>query len=274
MSVKTIDVRGRKVAVLEAGSGEPLVYMHGWADVHSVTTGLQPFHLKLAEQRRVIVPAHPGINGTDDLPDRWTIDDVVFHWLEVIDALGIATFDLVGHCFGGWVAAEIAVRHPERVKRLGLIGALGLFVEGAPTGDVFMHAQPERGVDYKTLRRMLFASESAPLGLEYFPNGRGELEMEVRRYQMLRLGSFVGFKPPYFYNRPLRDRLYRARMPAAVVWGEHDGFVGSAHAEAFASGLGSVAGGVKFIKGAGHSVPLEQPMAAVEALSALLGSKV
>ena len=56
-------------------------------------------------------------------------------------------FDLVGHCAGGWIAAELAVRHPERVARLALIGACGLFVPGEPIGDVFMHAQPERGID-------------------------------------------------------------------------------------------------------------------------------
>ena len=61
------------------------------------------------------------------------------------------SFDLVGHCVGGWIAAELAVRHPERVRRLGLIGACGLFVPGAPIGDVFMHSQPERGVQLTTL---------------------------------------------------------------------------------------------------------------------------
>ena len=70
----------------------------------------------------------------------------MFHYLELLDALGLARFDLVGHCVGGWIAAELAVRHPERVARLVLIGACGLFVAGAPIGDVFMHAQPERGV--------------------------------------------------------------------------------------------------------------------------------
>ena len=46
------------------------------------------------------------------------------------------------------------------------------------------------------------------------PARRGDIEEEMRRYQMLRFGSFVGFKPPYFYNRVLRERLYRATMPA------------------------------------------------------------
>ncbi|MFM1816359.1 MAG: hypothetical protein RLZ98_3054 [Pseudomonadota bacterium] len=274
MSNDTIDVRGRKVKVFEAGSGEPLVYMHGWADIHSVTDGLQPFHKALAAGRHVLAPAHPGVNGSDDLTSTWGIEDVVFHWLEVLDALGLDRFDLVGHSFGGWIAAEVAVRIPERVKRLALIDAMGLFVEGAPTADVFMHAQPERGVDYRTLRGLLFQSPDAPLALEYFPNGRGNIDVEVRRYEMLRLGSFVGFKPPYFYNRSLRDRLYRASMPAAVVWGEKDGLVPRAHGEAFAAGLGTGGAKLALVAGAGHSAPLEQPTATAKHVNALMETKI
>src|SRR6185295_5029860 len=79
----------------------------------------------------VIAPAHPGCAQSDELAEGYGIEDVIFHYLEVFDALGLESFDLVGHCVGGWIAAELAVRYPERVRRLGLIGACGLFVPGA-----------------------------------------------------------------------------------------------------------------------------------------------
>ena len=41
---KELDVKGRKVAVIEAGSGPPIVYLHGFADVHGVAGYLLPFH--------------------------------------------------------------------------------------------------------------------------------------------------------------------------------------------------------------------------------------
>ena len=262
-------VRGREVEVLEAGAGEPLVYLHGFADVHGVAGEFQPFHQRLAQNARVIAPAHPGCAGTGELADGCSIDDVVFHYLEVLDALGLERFDLAGHCVGGWIAAELAVRHPEKVARLALIGACGLFVPGEPIGDVFMHAQPERGVDYTTLRTLLFADARAPVALRFFPDGRGDIEEEMRRYQMLRFGSFVGFKPPYFYHRALRERLHRARMPALVMWGEHDRMVPRAHGDAYVAGL-AAAGSLKIVTGAGHAAPLEQPEATAAMLTAFL----
>jgi pimeloyl-ACP methyl ester carboxylesterase len=253
---RVIDVRGRKIAVAEAGDGPPLVYLHGFADVHAVAGDLMPFHQRLARHASVFVPAHPGCNGSDELPSS-SIDDVVFHYLELFDAAGLHRFDLVGYCVGGWIAAELAVRHPERVSRLTLIGACGLFVPGEPIGDVFMHAQPERGTDQSSLRALLFAEPEGALATRWFPDGRGDLDEEVRRYQMLRFGSFVGFKPPYFYHRELRERLHRAAMPSLIVWGGSDRMVPPAHGAAYDDGLPEAAG-FAMIDGAGHAVHLEQ----------------
>lgn len=268
---RAVSAGGRDVTVIEAGAGVPVLYLHGWADVHSLSAGLLPFHKLLARSVRVVAPAHPGCNGSAELDDDgYRVSDVGFHLLQVLDALGgLARFHLVGHCVGGWLAAELAVRHPERVASLTLIGACGLFVAGQPIADIFMHAQPERGVDYRSLRDLLFADGEGALARRSFPDGRGDLDEETRRYEMLRFGSFVGFRPPYLYDRPLVDRLGRARMPALVTWGQADRFVPLAHGCAYAEGLGR-ARPLVTVTGAGHSVPLEQP----EKLAALVADHI
>ena len=269
MSARIIKAGGRNVGLFEAGSGEPLLYLHGFADIHAVKPGPFPFHDALAQSRRVIAPAHPGCADSAEYPDLMTVEDVVFHYLDLFDALGLDRFDLVGHCVGGWIAAEIAVRHPERVKSLTLISAAGLFVPGALIGDVFMMAQPARGVDYSDLRAMLFATADHSLALELFPDGRGDIDDEVRRYQMLRFGSFIGFKPPYFYHRALINRLHRIRCPSLVVQGERDGMVPRAIAEAYAKGITGAEGPV-IIPGAGHAAHLEAPDAVAKRIIGFL----
>jgi pimeloyl-ACP methyl ester carboxylesterase len=171
--------------------------------------------------------------------------------------LGLPKFDLAGACVGGWVAAEIAARHPEKVRKLVLIAATGLFVEGALIGDIFMMAQPERGSSYAGLRNMLFAGPDQPIALELFPDGMSQLEEELRRYQMLRFGSRIGFRPPYFYNRALRNRLHRITSPTLLIWGEKDNMVPRAHGETYARNIPSAK--LEIIPGAGHSVHIEKP---------------
>ena len=123
MSGRSIAVGGRRVWLEESGGGRPLVWLHGFADVHGATAGLLPFHQALAAGRALIAPAHPGCADSTEDETLESIDDTVFHYLELFDALGLDEFDLAGACIGGWIAAEIAVRNRERVGRLVLVGA-------------------------------------------------------------------------------------------------------------------------------------------------------
>ncbi|HXG53624.1 MAG TPA: alpha/beta fold hydrolase [candidate division Zixibacteria bacterium] len=269
MSGRVVHVRGRRIWLLEGGCGAPLLYLHGFADVHAVKDGWLPFHTRLLERARVIAPAHPGCSSTDENPDVESIDDVVFHYLEMLDSLELSSFDLVGSCLGGWIAAELAARHPEKVRRLVLIGAMGLFVKGSPIGDLFMMAQPERGSSYAGLRRLLFADPDHPSALELFPDGKGDLEEELRRYQMLRFASRIGFRPPYFYSRPLAGRLHRVATPALVIWGRQDRLVAPVHAETYVHALPCAR--LEWVANAGHAVPVEEPEAVARLIAEFLG---
>ncbi len=270
MSERTININGRKVWVLENGDRTPLLYLHGFADVHSVKESWLPFHQQLATSARLIAPAHPGCAQSDEDKDIDTIEDVVFSYLEVLDALKLPQFNLVASCVGGWIGAELAVRHPEKIRKLVLIGATGLFVEGALIGDVFMNAQPEYGSSYASLREMFFSDANHPMALEMFPDGKGEIEDEVRRYQMLRLSSRIGFKPPYFYNHSLKNRLHRISSPTLVIWGEHDHMVPRIHGETYAAQI-SKSGKLIVIAGAGHSAHMEKPAEVANLVMDFLG---
>jgi pimeloyl-ACP methyl ester carboxylesterase len=267
---REIDVRGRKVALIEAGSGAPLVYLHGFADVHGVAAGLLPFHEGMAQKNRLIAPAHPGCNGSGDFTQGNRVDDFLFHYCELFDTLKLDQFALIGQGVGGWLAAEYAVRYPKRVTQLGLIGATGLFVSGEPIADVFMNSNPDRGTSLASLRHMLFAGKDSPEALRWYPDGRGNIDDEMRRYAMLRFASAVGFRPPYLYNRTLIERLYRAAMPSIVVWGDEDHLVPAAHGRAYAKGLGSAT--LKIISGAGNAAHLEKPAEVLAAIKPMFAS--
>jgi len=265
MQSRKIKVAGHDVEIAEAGKGAPLLYLHGFADLHGASTGPLPFHDALAQSFRLIAPAHPCCAGSEEDEDIETIDDLAFRIIETIDALGFDRVDLVGTCVGGWIAAELAVRHPERVNRLALIGASGLFVSGAPIGDMFMEAQPREGTDFSGMRRLLFADAAGSAANMLFPDQR-DAAQELNRYKTMRFASRIGFNPPYFYDPKLRQRLYRYAGPTLLLWGEADRMVPRAHAEAYKAGFAKAK--LRFIAAAGHSPQVEQPAKTAAALKA------
>ena len=267
MTRQSIDVRGRKVELIRAGRGAPVLYFHGFADVHGASAGLLPFHETLSGSVDLIAPAHIGCAGTDESDKLASAHDVVELYIDFADRLGLETFHLVGHCVGGWVAAELAVQAPERVRSLSLIGATGLFVSGQPIADIFWVAQPEDGIYYNDLRHILFADKDSKPGRALFPDGKGEIAQELLRYQMFRFASQIGFAPPYLYDRKLIDQLHRYKGPALIAWGENDHMVPRAHAVAYAKGLKGAR--LELIKAAGHAAHIEQPAAVAELVAGM-----
>jgi pimeloyl-ACP methyl ester carboxylesterase len=264
----TVLIGGRKVQVAEAGRGDPLLYLHGFADIHGASADWLPFHHAAAQFCRLLAPAHPGCGDSDEdeLIDR--LEDVVFHYLEVLDALALDRFFLAGSSIGGWIAAELAIRIPERVRGVLLFGATGLWLPEHPIGDLFMMVQPENVSSFAGFRRMLFRSAEAPEALAMFPDGVLPVAREILRYKMFRLASRIAFAPPYFYHPRLRERLSRYHGPAVAVAGEADAFVPPVHAEAYAQGFAQ--GRSHLVSGAGNSIIVEQPERAATLVKQLL----
>jgi pimeloyl-ACP methyl ester carboxylesterase len=123
---RTLAVHGRRVQLFEGGAGPSLLYLHG-AD----TFWWMPVHDLLARRHRVVLPVHPGFGASEGLETIETMEDLVFHTLDVLDALGLDRVDVVGLSLGGWLGAELALRHPRRVDRLVLVDAAGVRAPGA-----------------------------------------------------------------------------------------------------------------------------------------------
>jgi 2-hydroxymuconate-semialdehyde hydrolase len=82
---------------------------------------------ELSARRRVIAPDQVGFGFTDrPQPYRYGLDGWVTHALGVMDALQLDRVDLVGNSFGGGLALALAIRHPQRVRRLVLMGSVGV----------------------------------------------------------------------------------------------------------------------------------------------------
>src|SRR5579864_1722535 len=122
--------------------GDALVFLH---DLDYLNGTDYPFLQALAQTWRVIAPSHPGF-GASSLPEEFdSIEDLALVYLDVLRQVGVPVH-LVGAGFGGWLAAEIAVRCSHHLRSLTLVDALGIKVGDRTTVDIqdlFVLSAPE-----------------------------------------------------------------------------------------------------------------------------------
>lgn len=109
------------------GAGAPVLLIHGSGPGVSAWANWRLVMPALAQQARVIAPDMVGF-GYSERPAgfAYSMDAWVRQAVGLLDALGIERTDLVGNSFGGGLALALAIAHPERVRRLVLMGSAGV----------------------------------------------------------------------------------------------------------------------------------------------------
>lgn len=127
---KSIVADGIKTNYHDLGEGEPTVLIHGSGPGVTGFANWAKSMPTLSEKMRVIAPDMLGF-GYTETPDgtEYTLDNWVKHLVGLLDALNIEKANLVGNSFGGAVTLAMAIKHPERVNRIVLMGAAGVKFE-------------------------------------------------------------------------------------------------------------------------------------------------
>ena len=130
---RSITAAGIRTNYHDLGSGAPVLLIHGSGPGVSAWANWRLLMAPLAERARVIAPDMAGF-GYSERPAGFAygMDAWVRQAVGLLDALGIARADLVGNSFGGGLALALAIRHPERVRRLVLMGSVGVPFELTP----------------------------------------------------------------------------------------------------------------------------------------------
>jgi 2-hydroxymuconate-semialdehyde hydrolase len=111
----------------DVGSGAPALLIHGSGPGVTAWANWRLVLPELARTCRVIAPDMVGFGYTERPAGiEYGVDGWVDHAIGLLDALGIEQTDLVGNSFGGAIALALAIRHPQRVRRLVLMGSVGV----------------------------------------------------------------------------------------------------------------------------------------------------
>ncbi len=126
-----VSVAGAETAVLDTGETDdprpPILLLHGSGPGVSAAANWRPVIPALSAARRVIAPDQLGFGGTATGEHRtygraaWTE-----HALALLDTLGIDAVDIVGNSMGGAIALSMAVARPDSVRRIVLMGSMGV----------------------------------------------------------------------------------------------------------------------------------------------------
>jgi pimeloyl-ACP methyl ester carboxylesterase len=246
--------RGKfRIRLVEGGVGDSLLYLHG----EDGFPGWTPFLDRLARHYHVYAPAHPGIAGSQGLEHLDNLWDLVLLYEELAQELGLDPASVIGHSYGGMLAAELAAHRPDKVTRLVLMDSLGLWLDQNPVSDFFILTLEERAQSlwYDP------ESETAKTALEQPQDPEERMESDLSRTEALAaVGKFVWPIP----DRGLTKRIHRITMPTLLLWGDSDGMVPLDYGKEFQRLLPSSS--LKVIDRCGHSPQEERPNEVLDAV--------
>ncbi len=223
---QTIDVAGRPTTLMHGGDGPAFVYLHSTL---GESVRWLPFHDAWAKRFAVYAPLHPGFGTSGGFDEIRDIEDMAFHYVELFDALGIERAVIGGVSLGGWIAAEFAARWPERVEKLWISGAPGLWVDEQPLPDLFRYLQQPA-----KLREYLFHDPKGPMATMIIPDEPDD-ERRMFGYQAMTVLARMVWERPYSPKLP--RRLHRVKCPVLLLWAEHDRLVPPAYGREYAKYL-------------------------------------
>jgi len=125
---REITAAGYRTNVHDHGEGGfPLMMIHGSGPGVTAWANWRLVIPELAKHRRVVAPDMLGFGYSERPEDQvYNRERWVKHAIGVMDELGLDQVDLVGNSFGGGLSLSLAIEHPERVRRLVLMGSAGV----------------------------------------------------------------------------------------------------------------------------------------------------
>jgi pimeloyl-ACP methyl ester carboxylesterase len=253
-------VAGRRMNVVDTGSdAPPLLFLHGLGGLWQNWLLNIPVFMG---SHRIIAPDLPGFGRSEMPAGRISIQGYARIVDELCRALGVEDPVVVGNSMGGFIGAELALAFPTRVRRLVLVSAAGLSVDGMWKEPLLTLARVWSATSTRTGARADPVVRRVRLRRVFLQTiVRYPEKLSVPLTAELVAGSgtpgFVGGLDAVLSYK-IRERLSGIEIPTLVVWGRNDILIPVGDAAEFERLIGSNAHAVIF-EDTGHLSMLERP---------------
>jgi pimeloyl-ACP methyl ester carboxylesterase len=233
----------------ERGHGRPFLLLHGGAGPQSVTAFAEL--LAATAHARVITPTHPGFDGTPRPDDLTTVGQLAARYTKLLDDLDLVDVTVVGNSIGGWIAAEMALLDPGRLRGVVLVDAVGIDVPEHPVVDFFALTPAD-------IARLSYHDPSV---FRIDPALLTEAGQAIVAGNRAALATYGGTS---MVDPGLAGRLADVTVPTLVLWGDSDQIVVPDYGRAFAAAIP----GARFqlLTDTGHVPQVETPEPLADAI--------
>ena len=236
--LKRVKIDGTPVNYVDVGSGDedPVVFVHGLGGQWQNWLENIP---RLAQDRRVLALDLPG-HGLTPMPENEKI--TISGYGRCVDAfceqLGLSEVELVGNSMGGFVAAEVAIQFPQRVKRLVLVSAAGITSADTLQAPILTFGRVATAIATNSAarhRRLAARRWTRHMALALVARYPGRLKADLAYEGFFKGAGKDGFDDALraSLEYDFRDRLPEVKVPTLIVWGEKDSIIPVRDADEF-----------------------------------------
>jgi len=261
----SLTVQNVDVYLEDRGAGEPVLFLHGVPDSSEMWSGVIQ---RLEGQYRCMAPDLPGL-GRSVAPSNFSCS--LEHMASFIDDLVRAInpplpLNLVVTDFGATYGLAWAVTHPEKVRKLAIVGDVNFFSDYRWHPNARLLRLPLLGeLGMATMTRASFIKTTAPNAPRLAPEHFGkiyDLSMARRSVRRMVLRLYRSINPRDFVNWEDRLLAFTRKVPTLVLWGDQDPFISPAYAERFGTAR------VEHFPENGHWLAIEAPAEVAQRLTA------
>jgi pimeloyl-ACP methyl ester carboxylesterase len=260
MKEEKIVIGGLEINYKIAGQGEPLLIWHGWG---GSSDSWQKVQENLSQNFQVISLDLPGFGRSSIPPQAWKTDDYLAILSTIAEKLGLRSFYLAGHSFGGGLAAKFSAQNPQKVKALVLAGAA-----------IFRSKERMnwRQKIASALAKIGLVFEKTPLiGKSLYSLARGFIYRLAGVHDYSRTSGVMKETFKNIISEDLSGYLSQIKAPTLILWGKED--KSTPLEDAFAIQKLVRGSQIKIIEKAGHSPHLTRPEATSDLISKFFNKK-